>query len=59
MTNESLTTANLTNEDFSQKNLKWGDADFTWGEAQGKWHTPENIANESLNTATLTNEALS
>lgn len=55
MINESITTASMTNQAFTQKSLTWDNADFTWDEAQGTWNVPENIKNESINTASITN----
>lgn len=59
MTNDTLNTANLTNDAFSQKSLKWNNTGFVWDNAQGKWVLPENFKNDTLNIATLTNDALS
>lgn len=56
MINESITTASMTNQAFTQKSLTWDNADFTWDEAQGTWNVPENIKNESINTASMTNQ---
>lgn len=59
MTNNSLHTASLTNNEIMQqtKNTTWDLATFTWDQAQGTWNNPFAIQNNSLHTATMTNRS--
>ena len=60
VTNKALNTANVTNKEFKQTDITFGDTDpATFAEHTGPFGAPYALTNKPLNTASVTNKALS
>ena len=58
MQNEAQATASMSNEDYSSRNITFGETDpDTFGDFAGTFGNPYKFNNETQATGTLTNEA--